>query len=86
MQLPSDTLDDYREGFAQLRDDFDVPGEFPPEVLAAAEVAAQRPLGGPHSEHVDRTDVPFLTLDPASSTDLDQAFAIERAGSDLILR
>jgi exoribonuclease R len=38
------------------------------------------------SEHVDRTAAPFVTLDPASSTDLDQAFVIERAGSDLLLR
>ena len=37
------------------------------------------------TEHVDRTDRPFVTLDPASSTDLDQAFAIEAAGADLIL-
>lgn len=86
MHLPSDTLDDFREGFAQLRDDFDVPGDYPLEVLAAAEEAAKRPLGGSHSEHVDRTDLHFLTLDPASSTDLDQAFAIERSGTDLILR
>ena len=28
---------------------------------------------------------PFVTLDPASSTDLDQAFAIETAGADLLL-
>ena len=35
--------------------------------------------------HVDRTDRPFVTLDPAGSTDLDQAFAIERAGADVVL-
>ena len=59
-------------------------------MLDAAEVAALRPLGGSDSPHVDRTGVEFLTLDPASSTDLDQAFAIELAGShsdaDVILR
>lgn len=27
----------------------------------------------------------FVTLDPAPSTDLDQAFAIERRGTDLLL-
>ena len=27
-----------------------------------------------------------MTLDPASATDLDQAFAIERSGDDLVLR
>lgn len=90
MRLASEMLDDYREGFAQLIDEFDVPKSFPSEVLDAAEVAASRPLGGSDSPHVDRTDVEFLTLDPASSTDLDQAFAIELAGgnsdADVILR
>ncbi|NND75804.1 MAG: RNB domain-containing ribonuclease [Ilumatobacter sp.] len=86
MLLPADTIDDFRDGLARLRDDFDVPDEFPPEVLEAAEVAAARPLGPGRSEHVDRTDIEFLTLDPASSTDLDQAFAVEMAGSDVVLR
>ena len=68
-------------GLRQLRAEFAVRADFPPEVLAAAEAAAKRPP----SEHVDRTDRPFVTLDPATSTDLDQAFAIEPAGSDLLL-
>ena len=38
------------------------------------------------SAHVDRTALPFVTLDPATSTDLDQAFTIERSGADLLLR
>ncbi len=84
MLLPQDTLADFREGFAALRDDFEVPGDFPAEVLAAAEEAAARPLDG--GTHRDRTDVEFMTLDPASSTDLDQAFAVETAGDDVLLR
>lgn len=59
-----------------------MPAAFPPEVLAAADAVAKRTPG----EHVDRTDVAFVTLDPASSTDLDQAFAIEASGGDLLLR
>jgi exoribonuclease R len=69
------------EGLAAIRSQFQVPEGFPPEVTAAAEAAARRPLDG----HVDRTDLPFVTLDPASSTDLDQAFTIEAAGGDLLL-
>jgi exoribonuclease R len=68
-------------GLAAIRTQFQLPGDFPPEVTTAAEEAAKRAP----TEHVDRTDQPFVTLDPASSTDLDQAFAIERAGDDLIL-
>jgi len=68
-------------GLAAIRRQFAVPAEFPPAVLAAAEKAA----GRAPTAHVDRTDRPFVTLDPATSTDLDQAFTIERSGSDLLL-
>src|SRR5690349_13356539 len=68
-------------GLADIRREFQVPASFPPDVLAAAEEAARRAP----TEHADRTDRPFVTLDPASSTDLDQAFAIDAAGSDLLL-
>jgi len=68
-------------GLARIRERFAIPPAFPAGVTAAARLAAQRV---PNS-HVDRTAVPFVTLDPASSTDLDQAFAIETAGSDLVL-
>lgn len=70
------------DGLATIRADFQVPAGFPPALLAAAAAAAERAP----SEHVDRTGERFVTLDPASSTDLDQAFAIERAGGDLLLR
>jgi exoribonuclease R len=70
------------DGLASVRAQFKVPADFPAEVTQAAEAAARRPLDG----HVDRTAMPFVTLDPASSTDLDQAFTIEAAGGDLLLR
>ena len=69
------------EGLAAIRGQFKVPGEFPPAVTTAAHVAAAKGTG----EHADRTAMVFVTLDPASSTDLDQAFAIEAAGRDLLL-
>ena len=68
-------------GLASIRGQFQIPQSFPPEVVEAAEKAAARPA----AEHADRTDLPFVTLDPASSTDLDQAFSIERSGTDLLL-
>ena len=92
MLLPDELADDFRDGFAKLRQDFDVPGEHPADVQAAAEAAAARPFdvvepnGSPERwQHVDRTGIPFLTLDPASSTDLDQAFAVSMAGDDVVL-
>lgn len=69
------------EGLAQIRAQFRVPESFPAPVLAAAEAAAKRPP----SEHRDRTGEHFVTLDPASATDLDQAFALEPAGTDWLL-
>lgn len=69
-------------GLAAIREQFQVPSGFPPQVLAEAEAVAKRAF----TQHADRTDWPFVTLDPASSTDLDQAFTIDADGTDLILR
>ena len=71
------------EGIARLRAELAIPSSFPAHVLDAAVEATRR---GPGPEHLDRTDLPFVTLDPASATDLDQAFHLERSGSDLVLR
>lgn len=69
------------EGLARIRTEFQVPPDFPPAVIAAAEAAVRRVP----SEHADRTATLFVTLDPAPSLDLDQAFAIEKAGADILL-
>lgn len=70
------------QGLAAIRSQYQVPTGFPPQVLEAATRAVARPL----SDHADRTSVPFVTLDPATSTDLDQAFWIDQSGPDLILQ
>jgi len=69
-------------GLEEIRRQYKVPDGYPADVLEAAEKAAARAPG----EDVDRTSIPFVTLDPASSTDLDQAFWIEASGTDLLLR
>ena len=61
------------DGLAAIRGQYQLPEAFPPEVMAEAEAAVARPL----SDHRDRTGMHFVTLDPASSRDLDQAFSIE---------
>ena len=48
--------------------------DLPPDVLAEAEESA-REAGLPAE---DLTDLPFLTIDPPGSTDLDQAMHLER--------
>ncbi len=58
--------------------------EFPADVLAEAEAVAAGPQPPPSpdgSTRRDATDLPFVTIDPAGSTDLDQAVHIERRGT-----
>ena len=69
-------------GLRRIRQEAGIPGSFPPDVLAAADAAAAR---RPGADHRDRTGERFVTLDPATSVDLDQAFAIEVAGGDVVL-
>jgi exoribonuclease R len=71
-----------RAGFARIREELDVPPEFPEEVLAEAAEAAK----SPDLPSYDVTDLPFLTIDPPGSTDLDQAMHLERRGSGYRVR
>lgn len=61
-------------GWDALRLELGVPGEFPPEVIREAEQVR------PELPAEDLTDVPFLTIDPTGSTDLDQAMALSKVG------
>ena len=69
------------DGLQDIRAQFKVPEGFAPDIISAAQRAAERAL----TDHVDWTGHNFVTLDPAESHDLDQAFAIERAGADMLL-
>ncbi|MFI7587297.1 RNB domain-containing ribonuclease [Spongisporangium articulatum] len=61
--------------FDAVRAELKVPEAFGDGVLAEARAAV------PSSEgRVDLTDLPFVTLDPAGSTDLDQAMVLSRRG------
>ena len=63
--------------FAAIRAEFDVPEEFPADVLAEAASSA----AAPRLPAGDRTDLPMVTIDPPGSMDLDQAVAFERTAS-----
>jgi exoribonuclease R len=66
---------DLDEALTALRTDLQLPGDFPADVQAEAERAA----AAPHTDgHVDATDLELVTLDPAGSRDLDQAFVLKR--------
>jgi exoribonuclease R len=61
--------------FDRIRAELGVPEHFPPEVIAAAQEAAR----APHADRADLTAIPFVTVDPPGSTDLDQALHLSRA-------
>src|SRR6476620_8162505 len=67
--------------FAALRAELAVAGDFPSVVLADAERSAvdvQLP-------DEDATHIPFVTVDPAGSRDLDQALHIAREGDGFLV-
>ena len=70
-QADGDTL---RDGIAAIQKELDVTPEFPVAVERAALQAARNP----RLPELDRTDIPFVTVDPETSMDLDQAMHIER--------
>jgi exoribonuclease R len=73
----SEHTDRLAEALAALRTELELPGDYPEEALREASEAVEKHV----LPSLDLTHVPFVTIDPASSTDLDQALFIEREGS-----
>jgi exoribonuclease R len=76
------------QGFKAIRESFQLPTGFPPEVVdEVSRVEAEFDLDRDvrQGRRRDAMEIPFVTLDPTTSTDLDQAFFIERDGSWLVL-
>lgn len=63
-----------RDALHALRVRLEVPEEFPAAVLAEARRAADHP----RMPELDATDIPLFTIDPPTSTDLDQAMHLAR--------
>ncbi len=76
-EIPGADGESLRQGLAAIREELGLPTQFPPEVKAEASTAASTP----RLPELDRTDIPFVTIDPATARDLDQALHIERRGS-----
>jgi exoribonuclease R len=72
-----------RAALAALRAELGIPATFPPQVQEEAERAAKTP---PALPSYDATDIPFFTLDPPDSTDLDQATHLARQGTGYRVR
>jgi exoribonuclease R len=60
--------------FSVLRRELRLPAEFPAAAMTEAEEAAENTAMPP----ADRTDIAFVTIDPAASKDLDQAMHLSR--------
>jgi exoribonuclease R len=72
---------DLHRRIAAIQAELEIQPEFPPEVVAAARAAA----ADARLPELDRTDLPFVTLDPLGSRDLDQALHLERAGDGYVV-
>jgi exoribonuclease R len=67
--------------FDALRAELEVPGDFSSAAIAEAESAAR----SPRLPDLDRTDIPFVTVDPLGSRDLDQAVHIGAEGDGYLV-
>jgi exoribonuclease R len=72
LHAPAPPLD-----FDALREEVGIVEPFGADVEEAARRVAEV---GPTGPHVDRTDLPLVTIDPPGSTDLDQALAVVERG------
>ncbi len=70
-----------REGVARIQEEMKVSPQFPADVEAAAVTGAE----SPRLPSLDRTDIAFVTIDPESSMDLDQAMHLERDGAGYLV-
>lgn len=59
----------------------ELPGQYPPEAVAEAQAAIDTLVLPEH----DLTDIEFVTIDPAASTDLDQAVHLAREGDGYVV-
>ncbi|MEV0384633.1 RNB domain-containing ribonuclease [Nonomuraea sp. NPDC050643] len=74
IQVPDEIPLKLEDGFDRIRREFTLPGDFPGAVLDEAAWVARVP----RLDAEDMTDVPFVTIDPPGSMDLDQALHLER--------
>ncbi|WP_327114281.1 RNB domain-containing ribonuclease [Nocardia sp. NBC_01730] len=67
--------------FGAIRSEFGLASAYPAEATAEARDAIDAFAG----DRVDRTDIPFVTIDPPGALDLDQALYLERTPTGFIV-
>ena len=75
--IPQGVLQALRDRFTAVRAELGLSLDYPADALAEAEQVAAAP---PDLPGRDETALPFFTVDPAGSMDLDQAMHLERDG------
>lgn len=80
---PSQSLQGLRARLRAIREEVGVGAPYPAEAVAEAEQVADAP---PDLPVADLTEVPFWTLDPPGSMDLDQALCLDREGEGYRVR
>jgi exoribonuclease R len=66
--------------FEAIRDELDIPSGYPADAVAEAVAAAANP-----PRPAEHSDLPFVTIDPVGSMDLDQAVHLDRAGDGYLV-
>ena len=72
IRVSQDVHDELRTRISAIQSEQGVPADFPGEVINAAEHAAQ----SPRLPDQDLTTLPFVTIDPPTSMDLDHDNAL----------
>ena len=76
-EAPEGVVAALRARFESVREELGLSLDYPADAQAEAEAVAARP---PELPTDDQTDLPFFTIDPVGSMDLDQAIHLERDG------
>jgi exoribonuclease R len=85
MRIEKDAGKALSDGFDAISKQFNLPGRFPDDVLKAAESVTMLNRWRDMADRLDAQEIPYVTLDPATSTDLDQAFYLAQDGKDIVL-
>jgi exoribonuclease R len=79
----SPTAEELVAGFDRIRDEMQLPTDFPSEVEMEAREVERTPIDA--SAYADARAIEFVTIDPVGSVDLDQAFHAERKGTGYVV-
>ena len=83
LRLAPEVVGELADGLARLRAELKLSEDFGATAQGEAEAAATRgpaEVPGRDVARIDATDIPFVTIDPASSMDLDQALHVAWSG------